>query len=152
MHVVLRAPGLRRRLPVDGCGGAGTRLRDHAGPRAGDHRLHRSIGHRAAEVRVVGGRTDQRRDRAAGDLRGRPEQLRQAAGSLNIGRLAGVLGELLGSITGLVANFVFLLTLLLFLGVEAGGMSDRLASIADDRPKITRHSGTSRGALASTSS
>ena len=66
-----------------------------------------------------------------------PQQLQQAAGSLDLGRLAGVLGGLLSSIAGLVANFVFLLTLLLFLGVEAGGMRDRLASIAVDRPAIT---------------
>ena len=66
-----------------------------------------------------------------------PEQLQQAAGSLNLGRLAGVLGALLASISGLASNFVFLLALLLFLGIESGGASDRLASIAVDRPRIT---------------
>jgi AI-2 transport protein TqsA len=66
-----------------------------------------------------------------------PQQLQQAAGSLDLGRLAGGLGGLLSSVAGLVANFVFLLTLLLFLGVEAGGVGDRLASIAVDRPTIT---------------
>jgi AI-2 transport protein TqsA len=66
-----------------------------------------------------------------------PEQLQQAAGALNLGKLAGVLGDLLSSIAGLASNFVFLLVLLLFLSVEAGGMGDRLASIAVDRPKIT---------------
>ena len=49
-----------------------------------------------------------------------PEQLQQAAGSLDMGKLAGVLGALLGSIAGLATNFVFLLALLLFLSVEAG--------------------------------
>ena len=44
---------------------------------------------------------------------------------------------LLASISGLASNFVFLLALLLFLGVESGGASDRLASIAVDRPRIT---------------
>jgi AI-2 transport protein TqsA len=66
-----------------------------------------------------------------------PEQLQQAAGSLNVGKLAGMLGGLLSSVAGMTSNFVFLLTLLLFLSVEAGGMEDRLASIAVDRPKIT---------------
>jgi AI-2 transport protein TqsA len=66
-----------------------------------------------------------------------PEQLQQAAGSLDLGRLAGVLGALLASISGLASNFVFLLALLLFLGIESGGASDRLASIAVDRPRIT---------------
>ena len=66
-----------------------------------------------------------------------PEQLQQAAASLDLGKLAGVLGALLGSIAGLATSFVFLLALLLFLSVEAGGVGDRLASIDVDRPKIT---------------
>ena len=66
-----------------------------------------------------------------------PEQLQQAAGSLNLGKLAGVLGGLLSSVAGLASNFVFLLSLLLFLSIDAGGVGDRLASIAVDRPKIT---------------
>jgi AI-2 transport protein TqsA len=66
-----------------------------------------------------------------------PEQLQLAAGSLNLGKLAGVLGGLLASISGLASNFIFLLALLLFLGIESGGASDRLASIAMDRPRIT---------------
>ena len=66
-----------------------------------------------------------------------PEQLQQAAGALNLSKLAGVLGALLGSIAGLASNFVFLLSLLLFLSIDAGGVGDRLASIAVDRPKIT---------------
>jgi predicted PurR-regulated permease PerM len=65
-----------------------------------------------------------------------PEQLQQAASSLNLGKLAGVLGDLLSSIAGLATNFVFLLALLLFLSVEAGGVGDRFALIAQDRPKI----------------
>ncbi|GAA5110092.1 AI-2E family transporter [Pseudonocardia adelaidensis] len=65
-----------------------------------------------------------------------PEQIAQAKNSLNLGNLAGVLGALLGSVAGLATNLVFLLALLLFLSVEAGGTGDRLASIAADRPKI----------------
>lgn len=66
-----------------------------------------------------------------------PDQIQQAASSLDLGSLAGVLGSLLGSIAGLAYNLVFLLALLLFLSVESGGYGDRLASIAADRPKIT---------------
>jgi AI-2 transport protein TqsA len=66
-----------------------------------------------------------------------PEQITQAKNSLNIGNLAGVLGSLLSSVAGLAYNLVFLLALLLFLSVEAGGYSHRLASIAADRPTIT---------------
>ncbi|GAA4686201.1 hypothetical protein GCM10023215_22010 [Pseudonocardia yuanmonensis] len=65
-----------------------------------------------------------------------PEQLRQAASSLDIGKLAGLLGSLLDSVAGLASNLVFLLALLLFLTVEAGGVRHRLASIAADRPRI----------------
>jgi AI-2 transport protein TqsA len=65
-----------------------------------------------------------------------PEQLQQAAGALDLGKLAGVLGALLSSVAGLASNFTFLLALLLFLAVEAGGASDRMASIAADRPRV----------------
>ena len=64
------------------------------------------------------------------------EQIKQAAGSLNLGKLAGVIGALLSSVAGLASNFVFLLALLLFLSVETGGAGDRIASIAADRPRI----------------
>jgi AI-2 transport protein TqsA len=65
-----------------------------------------------------------------------PEQIEQARHSLNLGNLAGVLGSLLSSVAGLASNLVFLLALLLFLSVEAGGYGQRLASIAADRPHI----------------
>src|SRR5690606_38502070 len=58
-----------------------------------------------------------------------PERLAHARSSLSIGNLAGVLGSLLSSVAGLATNLVFLLALLLFLSVEAGGTGDRLASI-----------------------
>jgi predicted PurR-regulated permease PerM len=66
-----------------------------------------------------------------------PDQVKEAASSLNLGKLAGVLGALLGSVAGLATNFVFLLALLLFLTVESSGAGDRLAAIAADRPKVT---------------
>ncbi|MDN5915814.1 MAG: AI-2E family transporter [Pseudonocardia sp.] len=66
-----------------------------------------------------------------------PEQLQQAAGSLNLGKVAAMLGGLLSSVAGLASNFVFLLALLLFLGVESGGAGDRIASIAADRPQTS---------------
>jgi predicted PurR-regulated permease PerM len=65
-----------------------------------------------------------------------PEQLQQAASSLNLGKLAGVIGALLSSVAGLASNLVFLLALLLFLSVETGGAGDRIASIAADRPRV----------------
>jgi AI-2 transport protein TqsA len=66
-----------------------------------------------------------------------PEQIKQAAGSLDIGKLAGVIGGLLSSVAGLATSFVFLLALLLFLSVETTGVGDRLASITAERPQVT---------------
>jgi predicted PurR-regulated permease PerM len=65
-----------------------------------------------------------------------PEQIKQAAGSLDIGKLAGVIGGLLGSVAGLATNFVFLIALLLFLSVESSGMPERMAEIGADRPTV----------------
>src|SRR3954447_21603720 len=65
-----------------------------------------------------------------------PEQIKQAAGSLDIGKLAGLIGSLLGSVAGLATNFVFLIALLLFLSVESSGMPERLAESGAARPTV----------------
>ncbi|MFB9739753.1 AI-2E family transporter [Pseudonocardia sulfidoxydans] len=66
-----------------------------------------------------------------------PDQLAAARGSLDLGKLAGVVGAILGSVAGLASNLVFLLALLLFLSVESGGAGVRLASIGRDRPQVS---------------
>ena len=66
-----------------------------------------------------------------------PEQIKQAASSLDIGKLAGLIGGLLSSVAGLATNFVFLIALLLFLSVESSGWTARDAEIAADRPTVT---------------
>ena len=65
-----------------------------------------------------------------------PDQLRQAANSLDLGKLTGLIGGLLASVAGLASNLVFLLSLLLFLSIESGSSGERLASVAADRPPI----------------
>ena len=65
-----------------------------------------------------------------------PEQIKQAAGSLDIGKLAGLIGGLLGSVAGLATNFVFLIAVLLFLSAESSGWPERNAEIAVDRPTV----------------
>jgi len=65
-----------------------------------------------------------------------PDQLRQAANSLDLGKLTALIGGLLASVAGLASNLVFLLPLLLFLSIESGASGERLASIAADRPPI----------------
>ncbi|MDT0350105.1 AI-2E family transporter [Pseudonocardia sp. DSM 45834] len=64
------------------------------------------------------------------------DQLRALAGTLDYGRLVGVVSGLLLGLTSLLGNLVFLLSLLLFLSIEASGAADRLAWIARDRAPI----------------
>ena len=62
------------------------------------------------------------------------DQLRAAIDGLDLGRLTELLTGLLADVAGLVSNLAFLLALLLFLAVEAGGAGERIAAIAQDRP------------------
>ncbi len=64
------------------------------------------------------------------------EQLRELAGTLNYGRLVGIVSGLLLGITSLLGNLVFLLSLLLFLSIEASGAGTRHALLARDRAPI----------------
>ncbi|MGQ0577088.1 MAG: AI-2E family transporter [Pseudonocardia sp.] len=65
-----------------------------------------------------------------------PVQLAELAASLSFGKVLGLVGALLLGITSLLSNLVFLLSLLLFLSIEASGAGSRLARIAQDRPEI----------------
>ncbi|MDL5160069.1 AI-2E family transporter [Actinomycetospora termitidis] len=64
--------------------------------------------------------------------------LSEIASSLDLGRLAVVLGALLSGVTGLAGNVVFLLSVLLFLAIESGGFEAKLAAIASARPDAAR--------------
>ena len=64
------------------------------------------------------------------------QQLRELAGTLNYGKLVGIVSGLLLGITSLLGNLVFLLSLLLFLSIEASGAGTRLALLARDRAPI----------------
>ena len=63
-------------------------------------------------------------------------QLREIAGTLDYGRLVGIVSGLLLGLTSLLGNLVFLLSLLLFLSIEASGAGTRLALIARERAPI----------------
>jgi AI-2 transport protein TqsA len=63
-------------------------------------------------------------------------QLRAVVGALDYGRLVGIVSGLLLGLTSLLGNLVFLLSLLLFLSIEASGAGHRLALIARERAPI----------------
>src|SRR5690606_8559488 len=65
-----------------------------------------------------------------------PGELEHIAQSLDLGKLAGLLGAFLSSVAGLAGNLVFILALLLFLAVETGTAGERIRLIAADRPAV----------------
>jgi AI-2 transport protein TqsA len=65
-----------------------------------------------------------------------PDQLRAAATGLDAGRLVGIVTGLLSGLAGLAGNLVFLLSLLLFLGIEGAGAGPRLRAVAATRPHV----------------
>jgi predicted PurR-regulated permease PerM len=67
-----------------------------------------------------------------------PGQLQEAVGSIDPAKLVALIGAFLAGLSGAVSGLVFLLCLLLFLSVEAGGMDRRLAAVAADRPSLER--------------
>jgi AI-2 transport protein TqsA len=64
------------------------------------------------------------------------DQIRALAATVNYGRVIGLVSGLLLGLTSLLGNLVFLLSLLLFLSIEASGAAARLGLIADDRAPI----------------
>ncbi|GAA1881032.1 AI-2E family transporter [Pseudonocardia ailaonensis] len=84
-----------------------------------------------------------------------PDQLRAIASGLDYGRLVGIVTGLLSGLAGLAGNLVFLLSLLLFLGIEAAGAGPRLVAVEAERPHIAASlrdfaSGTRRFLLVTT--
>ena len=61
-------------------------------------------------------------------------ELDDVLGSLDLDKLAGLLGSVLQGAAGLVSSLVFLLSLLLFLSLEANFADARMAAIAEERP------------------
>ncbi|GEL22393.1 AI-2E family transporter [Pseudonocardia sulfidoxydans NBRC 16205] len=65
-----------------------------------------------------------------------PDQLRSIAAGLDYGRFVQIVTGLLAGLAGLAGNLVFLLSLLLFLGVEAAGAGPRIQAVATRRPHV----------------
>jgi AI-2 transport protein TqsA len=71
-----------------------------------------------------------------GDLGVGPDERRALASSLDFSRLASGLLVVLRHVGGFAANVTFLLSLLLFLGVESAGAAGRLDVITSHRPAL----------------
>lgn len=65
------------------------------------------------------------------------DQVRSVLRGLDLNRLAGRLTTVLSSAVGFGANVIFLLSLLLFIGIESTGASRRLALLAKTRPQVS---------------
>ena len=63
------------------------------------------------------------------------EQARGLLSGADLNRLAGLLTDALGAVAGFGANLLFLLSLLLFLGIESTGITQRLAAMQHTRPR-----------------
>ena len=66
----------------------------------------------------------------------KPGQLQQAVSSVDPAKLVALIGTVLAGLTGAATSLVFLLCLMLFLSVEAGGIDQRLTATAADRPQL----------------
>jgi predicted PurR-regulated permease PerM len=74
--------------------------------------------------------------RALGDLGVGAQQVRDVAGWIQPGGVAGVLHAVLGGVLGLLSNGIFLLAVLLFLCLDAVHFPDRLRTAAAQRPEV----------------
>jgi AI-2 transport protein TqsA len=63
-------------------------------------------------------------------------QLDEAVGSIGPDKVVGLIAGVLAGLSATLSSFVFLLCLMLFLSVDAGGIERRLAAVADDRPEL----------------
>src|SRR4051794_19752910 len=66
----------------------------------------------------------------------KPGQLQDAIKQVSPAKVVALIGTLLAGLAALATSLVFLLCLMLFLSVEAGGIDRRLAAVATDRPEL----------------
>jgi AI-2 transport protein TqsA len=65
-----------------------------------------------------------------------PAQLEKAVSSVSPAALVSLIGTFLAGLSSAATSLVFLLVLMLFLSVEAGGIDRRLAAVSEDRPEL----------------
>jgi len=64
------------------------------------------------------------------------EQVQAALDRVDFGALAGLIGNLLVGLAGAFSWMLFILSVLLFMGLDAAGFPDRLRSVARQKPEI----------------
>lgn len=64
------------------------------------------------------------------------DEVQSALGGISIANLLGLINRLVSSLSGLLTTLIFLLSMLLFLSVEASGAGARVSAIAVDRPQV----------------
>jgi len=65
-----------------------------------------------------------------------PAQLEKAVSSVSPAALVSLIGSFLAELSSAATSLVFLLVLMLFLSIEAGGIDRRLAAVSEDRPEL----------------
>ena len=84
-------------------------------------------------------RADQLLESLAGSLADfgvAPGQLRDAVDGVSPAKVVTLIGAVLAGLSSALSSVVFLVCLMFFLSVEAGGMDRRLAAVAADRPGL----------------
>jgi AI-2 transport protein TqsA len=98
-----------------------------------------SIARLAALIPQYVDRSDDLRTSLATSLEGlgvSPAQLQDAVDALDPARVVTLAGTVLAGLSGAASSVVFLLCLMFFMSVEAGGIDRRLAAVAGDRPQL----------------
>jgi AI-2 transport protein TqsA len=99
-----------------------------------------SLARLAALLPQYADRADQLLQSLAGSLTRfgvEPDQLQDAVSPISPDEVVTLIGTVLAGLSGALSSLVFLVCLMLFLTVEAGGIDRRLAAVAADRPQLT---------------
>jgi predicted PurR-regulated permease PerM len=65
-----------------------------------------------------------------------PGQLQEAVSAISPAKVVALIGTVLAGLSATLSSLVFLLCLMMFLSVDAGGIERRLAAVATDRPEL----------------
>lgn len=66
------------------------------------------------------------------------EQIQKALQGIDIGKIVGLLDDILGGVVGVFSNLFFLVALLLFMAVDGMSIRRRIAVVATERPAIAK--------------